>query len=145
MGYPTYYTVPFHAYGEGNLGWLPAFECESATMSMALRVWKAEAEVRPLQPQSGGWWTLPCRRSSVLLFSCAFGLRGRKDVKETICVRIPTLRHPSVFLVFLVPKIFLLTRISHESVLYYGIFSLGSRIPGIPQHYHTNITPCTVS
>jgi SAM-dependent methyltransferase len=50
VGYPTYYTVPFHAYGEGNLGWLPAFECESATMSMALRVWKAEAEAGLLAP-----------------------------------------------------------------------------------------------
>lgn len=37
--YPTYYTQEFHAYDEGNLNWQAAFECESATMSMALRVW----------------------------------------------------------------------------------------------------------
>ena len=43
--YPDYYTKPFHAYSEGNLGWLPAFECEPATMSMGLRVWKDEVKV----------------------------------------------------------------------------------------------------
>jgi len=37
--YPDYYTVPFHAYSEGNLCWQAAFEAPSATYSMALRVW----------------------------------------------------------------------------------------------------------
>lgn len=37
--YPDYYTVPFHAYAEGNLCWQAAFEAASATYSMALRVW----------------------------------------------------------------------------------------------------------
>jgi ubiquinone/menaquinone biosynthesis C-methylase UbiE len=37
--YPEYYLKPFHAYAEGNLCWLAAFEAESATYSMALRVW----------------------------------------------------------------------------------------------------------
>jgi ubiquinone/menaquinone biosynthesis C-methylase UbiE len=37
--YPSYYTQEFHAYDDGNLNWQAAFECESATMSMALRVW----------------------------------------------------------------------------------------------------------
>lgn len=37
--YPDYYQVPFHAYAEGNLCWPAAFEAESATYSMALRVW----------------------------------------------------------------------------------------------------------
>lgn len=40
--YPDYYNVPFHAYDEGNLCWLAAFEAESATYSMAMRVWLAE-------------------------------------------------------------------------------------------------------
>ena len=35
--YPEYYLQPFHAYPKGNLDWLPAFEVESATMSMAVR------------------------------------------------------------------------------------------------------------
>mmetsp|Transcript_11301 Transcript_11301/g.10940 ORF Transcript_11301/g.10940 Transcript_11301/m.10940 type:complete len:396 (+) Transcript_11301:204-1391(+) len=37
--YPSYYTQAFHAYDEGNLNWLAAYECESATMSMAVRVY----------------------------------------------------------------------------------------------------------
>lgn len=40
--YPDYYQVPFHAYDEGNLCWPAAFEAESATYSMALRVWPQE-------------------------------------------------------------------------------------------------------
>ncbi len=40
--YPDYYLVPFHAYDEGNLCWQAAFEADSATQSMALRVWKGE-------------------------------------------------------------------------------------------------------
>lgn len=37
--YPDYYQVPFHAYEQGNLCWEAAFEAESATHAMALRVW----------------------------------------------------------------------------------------------------------
>ncbi len=40
--YPDYYQVPFHAYDEGNLCWLAAYEAEPATYSMALRVWPDE-------------------------------------------------------------------------------------------------------
>lgn len=40
--YPGYYQVPFHAYEQGNLCWEAAFEAESATYAMALRVWKDE-------------------------------------------------------------------------------------------------------
>ena len=42
IAYPEYYTVPFHAYPEGNLCWKAAFEAGSATYSMALRVWPQE-------------------------------------------------------------------------------------------------------
>ena len=48
VAYPAYYTRPFHAYAEGNLSWLAARECESATMSMALRVWKDEVKAGTL-------------------------------------------------------------------------------------------------
>jgi ubiquinone/menaquinone biosynthesis C-methylase UbiE len=41
--YPDYYQVPFHAYDEGNLCWHAAFEAESATYAMALRVWPQES------------------------------------------------------------------------------------------------------
>ena len=37
--YPSYYTMPFHAYDEGNLSWKAAFEVEPATYVMASRVW----------------------------------------------------------------------------------------------------------
>ena len=40
--YPDYYQVPFHAYNQGNLCWKAAFEAESATEAMSLRVWKNE-------------------------------------------------------------------------------------------------------
>ena len=32
IDYPEYYTQNFHAYESGNLNWLAAYECESATM-----------------------------------------------------------------------------------------------------------------
>ncbi|MGF1493852.1 MAG: class I SAM-dependent methyltransferase [Microcoleaceae cyanobacterium] len=41
--YPDYYQKPFHAYDEGNLCWLAAFEAEAATQAMALRVWPQES------------------------------------------------------------------------------------------------------
>jgi SAM-dependent methyltransferase len=43
--YPAYYTKPFHAYDEGNLCWLAAYEVEPATYAMALRVWPQEREL----------------------------------------------------------------------------------------------------
>ena len=43
QSYPDYYQVPFHAYAEGNLNWLAAFEAEPATYAMALRVWPQES------------------------------------------------------------------------------------------------------
>ena len=39
VAYPDYYTVPFHAYDDGNLCWQAAFEASPATYAMALRVW----------------------------------------------------------------------------------------------------------
>ena len=48
--HPEYYMQEFHAYDQGNTNWLAAMECESATMSMALRVWPKE-ELSPTQAQ----------------------------------------------------------------------------------------------
>ena len=45
LDYPDYYCVPFHAYDRGNLCWQAAFEAESATRSMGLRVWKNEPDL----------------------------------------------------------------------------------------------------
>ncbi len=40
--YPDYYQKPFHAYDEGNLCWIAAFEAEPATYATALRMWPEE-------------------------------------------------------------------------------------------------------
>jgi len=40
--YPDYYTREFHGYDDGNLNWLAAAECYSATLSMATRIWPKE-------------------------------------------------------------------------------------------------------
>jgi SAM-dependent methyltransferase len=37
--YPDYYTTSFHAYDEGNLGWLPAMEVEVAAQAVHARLW----------------------------------------------------------------------------------------------------------
>ncbi|MCM1982300.1 class I SAM-dependent methyltransferase [Lyngbya confervoides] len=42
IDYPDYYLKPFHAYDAGNLCWQAAFEAESATYAMALRIWPQE-------------------------------------------------------------------------------------------------------
>ena len=42
ISYPSYYTLPFHAYNEGNLCWLAAYEAAPATYAMGLRVWPKE-------------------------------------------------------------------------------------------------------
>lgn len=36
--YPDYFLQPFHAYEEGNLNWLAAYEIEPATYAIAVRV-----------------------------------------------------------------------------------------------------------
>jgi len=40
--YPAYYLRAFHGYEDGNMNWLAAAECNSATLSMATRVWPTE-------------------------------------------------------------------------------------------------------
>jgi ubiquinone/menaquinone biosynthesis C-methylase UbiE len=42
LKYPDYYLQPFHAYEEGNLGWLPATEVESSAYAVHSRIWKDE-------------------------------------------------------------------------------------------------------
>lgn len=37
--YPPYYTTSFHAYDEGNLGWLPALEVDVAARAVHARIW----------------------------------------------------------------------------------------------------------
>lgn len=42
VSYPDYYRAPFHAYAEGNLCWLAAFEAIPATYAIAARLWPKE-------------------------------------------------------------------------------------------------------
>jgi ubiquinone/menaquinone biosynthesis C-methylase UbiE len=44
LTYPDYYVCSFHAYEEGNLGWEPALEVESAAHAVHATIW-GEAEV----------------------------------------------------------------------------------------------------
>ncbi len=39
LAYPLYYTTSFHAYSEGNLGWLPALEVDVAARAVHARIW----------------------------------------------------------------------------------------------------------
>ena len=39
LKYPDYYLKPFHAYTEGNLGWMPATEVEVAAYAVHSRIW----------------------------------------------------------------------------------------------------------
>ncbi|GAB4532529.1 MAG: class I SAM-dependent methyltransferase [Pleurocapsa sp.] len=39
LQYPDYYLTSFHAYEEGNLGWLPAWEVESAAYAVHAKIW----------------------------------------------------------------------------------------------------------
>lgn len=40
MIYPSYYTMPFHGYDDGNLDWEAAKETEAATVSISANYWK---------------------------------------------------------------------------------------------------------
>mmetsp|Transcript_5164 Transcript_5164/g.14839 ORF Transcript_5164/g.14839 Transcript_5164/m.14839 type:complete len:372 (-) Transcript_5164:486-1601(-) len=42
ISYPDYYLQEFHAYEEGNLNWMAAFEVEPATEVTYVNAWKAE-------------------------------------------------------------------------------------------------------
>lgn len=42
LTYPDYYTTSFHAYDEGNLGWLPAMEVDVAARAVHARIWSDE-------------------------------------------------------------------------------------------------------
>jgi ubiquinone/menaquinone biosynthesis C-methylase UbiE len=44
IAYPDYYIRSFHAYEEGNLGWLPAMEVEVAAYAVHSRIWSKQSE-----------------------------------------------------------------------------------------------------
>ena len=85
--YPDYYQVPFHAYDDGNLCWDAAFEAESATYAMALRIWKNEAltadqaqeRLRSSFHQVLGQQNITNVRD-ILDVGCSVGISDRKSV-----------------------------------------------------------------
>lgn len=79
--YPSYYTLPFHAYDEGNLNWLAGYEVEPATYSMAMRVWPNEPDLTPSTAQAR-------LRSSV--FDQLKAYLGSKSVKSVVDVGCST-------------------------------------------------------
>jgi ubiquinone/menaquinone biosynthesis C-methylase UbiE len=82
--YPDYYQQPFHAYETGNLSWDAAFEAESATYSMGLRVWRdenlswetAHERLRSSFHQVLGKY-LPQSVNNVLDIGCSVGISTR--------------------------------------------------------------------
>ncbi|KAJ9509021.1 hypothetical protein QJQ45_001513 [Haematococcus lacustris] len=47
LEYPDYYLKPFHAYEEGNLSWLAAYEVEPATLAVSIRTFKDQPSLSP--------------------------------------------------------------------------------------------------
>lgn len=86
--YPDYYRVPFHAYDEGNLCWSAAFEAESATHAMALRVWKQE----PLTWQEAQTRLRDCFHQ-VLAVHCPQSVRDILDIGCSVGISTIALHH----------------------------------------------------
>ncbi|KAI0559393.1 Methyltransferase [Gracilaria domingensis] len=106
LEYPAYYTKPFHAYPEGNLGWLPAFEARSATLSMAKRVFEdvppqdAAARLRApffesIQANALRDWLLT-PQFNVVDAGCGVGMSTRDLTSRIIAARGPSLPLPNV-------------------------------------------------
>ncbi|MBE9079467.1 class I SAM-dependent methyltransferase [Romeria aff. gracilis LEGE 07310] len=87
--YPDYYQTSFHAYDEGNLGWLPAMEVEVAAKAVHARLWpeagaQGDAMLRQsyhnaLQPQ------LPVAPEKIVDLGCGVGMST-----ETLQERYPS-------------------------------------------------------
>eukprot|EP01036_Dinobryon_divergens_P041680 gene41680-55267_t len=43
--YPAYYTVPFHAYDEGNLSWKAAMEVQSAALTVHAHIYTGTPKI----------------------------------------------------------------------------------------------------
>ena len=76
--YPAYYLKPFHAYSEGNLGWHPATEAESAAAAVHAKIW-------PEAGAQGDTWLrgsyhdvliaqLPAAPPTILDLGCSVGM-----------------------------------------------------------------------
>ncbi|WP_353258081.1 class I SAM-dependent methyltransferase [Prochlorothrix hollandica] len=78
LTYPPYYVISFHGYDEGNLGWLPAMEVESASRSVHAKLWPdlgaaGDAHLRSLYHDSLHA-ALPQAPRRILDLGCGAGL-----------------------------------------------------------------------
>ncbi|PXF44969.1 hypothetical protein BWQ96_05269 [Gracilariopsis chorda] len=109
LTYPPYYIKSFHAYPEGNLGWLPAFEVRSATLSVCKRLYDhlparvAHDRTRAMffrfimnhAPQ--GWYLKP--QLDIADVGCGIGLSARDVASRIMSLRgkeLPLLRMKAV-------------------------------------------------
>jgi len=88
--YPSYYTTSFHAYDEGNLGWLPAMEVDVAARAVHARIWpeddprggiNGDASLRESYHQVLKQ-TLPTAPQSIIDLGCGAG-RSTVTLQET--------------------------------------------------------------
>ncbi|MEL6552680.1 MAG: class I SAM-dependent methyltransferase [Cyanobacteria bacterium J06621_11] len=82
LAYPSYYTSSFHAYDEGNLGWLPAMEVSAAARAVHARIWsvpderagvEGDASLRSSYHQALSD-RLPAAPSQIIDLGCSTGL-----------------------------------------------------------------------
>lgn len=83
--YPAYYTLPFHAYETGNLNWLCAHEAESATYSMAMRIWPTEVKSGALSWQAAQQRLRDSYTGAVAAFLQAHGGRAVNHILDVGC------------------------------------------------------------
>lgn len=78
LSYPQYYLKSFHAYDEGNLGWVPATEVELAAYAVHARIWpNAGIDGDPRLRQSFHTVlkeTLPVAPRSIVDLGCGVGM-----------------------------------------------------------------------
>jgi SAM-dependent methyltransferase len=76
--YPDYYLKPFHAYSEGNLGWDPATEAESAAAAVHAKIWPeagAQGDARLRQSYHAVLLAhLPSAPQTILDLGCSVGM-----------------------------------------------------------------------
>lgn len=78
IAYPEYYFRPFHAYDEGNMGWTPAWECESAALTVHATLWGGETVEGDRQLRDNYHRILaehlPCPPAAILDLGCSVGM-----------------------------------------------------------------------
>lgn len=78
LTYPDYYTTSFHAYDEGNLGWIPAMEVDVAARAVHARIWPeagAQGDARLRQSYHDVLMAqLPTAPNAIVDLGCGVGL-----------------------------------------------------------------------